>query len=63
MNVLANVNLKSRMRMKDAKTIHFVSAVPETQTSSITSEAFIDVGDWSNRFDYGKLKCNSECYY
>lgn len=39
MNVLVSVNLKSRIGIKDAKTIHFVSAVPEAQASSITSEA------------------------
>lgn len=38
MNVFLNVNLIYRMSMKDAKTIHFVSAIPEAQTSSITSE-------------------------
>lgn len=39
MNVLVNLNLKSRIGMKAAKTIHFVSAVPEAETSSNTSEA------------------------
>lgn len=34
-----SVNLKSRIRIKDAKTIHLVSAIPEARTSSITSEA------------------------
>lgn len=33
------VNVKTRIGKKDAKTICFVSAVPETQSSSITSEA------------------------
>lgn len=37
--IIMNVNLKYRMGMKDAKTINFVSAVPEAQTSSITFEA------------------------
>lgn len=39
LNMLVNVNLKSRIGLKGAKTIYFVSATPETQSSSITSEA------------------------
>lgn len=38
-NVLVNVKLKSRLGLKDAKAIHFVSAVPEAETSSNTLEA------------------------
>lgn len=38
MNMLVNVNLKSRIGKKDAKTICFVTAIP-SGTSSITSEA------------------------
>lgn len=37
-NVFVNVNLKSRIGKRTAKIIHFVSAVPETETSSISSE-------------------------
>lgn len=38
MNVLVNVNLKSRFGKRDAKTFYIVSAVPSTQPSSITPE-------------------------
>lgn len=37
--VNVHVNVKTRIGKKDAKAIYFVSAVPETQTSSITSES------------------------
>lgn len=39
MNLLVNVKLISRFGKGNAKTFHFVSAVPDNQTSSITSEA------------------------
>lgn len=38
LNVFVNVNLKSRIGKWNAKTIYFASAVPETETSSTSSE-------------------------
>lgn len=39
MNVLVNVNLKSKFGRKDAETFYFVSDITDTQSSSITSRA------------------------
>lgn len=39
MNMLVNVNMTSRFGKKEAKTFYFVSAIPVTQSSSITSTA------------------------
>lgn len=38
MNVFVNVNLKSRIGKKSAKTMCFVSAVPDNETRSVSSE-------------------------
>lgn len=37
--MLVNVNMTSKFGKKEAKTFHFVSAIPVTQSSSITSTA------------------------
>lgn len=39
MNMLVNVNMTSRFGKKEAKTFYFVSAIPVTQSSSLTSTA------------------------